>query len=116
MYKALYISPMIPSYDLAKTGHFFKDVLEFDEVFNTGTYAIYVKDKLTIHLINAGEDIGQMEFYLEVDDIANVWKSISAKITTLKHRPPFDREYNMREIHIEIPETKTLMFIGQVLG
>ncbi len=38
------------------------------------------------------------------------------KLDGIKVREPFDREYGMREIHIMIPETKTLMFIGQELN
>ncbi len=30
----------------------------------------------------------------------------------MKVKEPFNREYGMREIHVIIPETKTLMFIG----
>lgn len=56
---------------------------------------------------------GQMEFYLEVDNVDEVWDSIKDRVEGLKVRPPFDREYQMREIHIEVPFTKTLLFIGQ---
>ena len=38
------------------------------------------------------------------------------KLGEMKVREPFDREYVMREIHIIIPETKTLMFIGQEIS
>lgn len=34
----------------------------------------------------------------------------------MKVREPFDREYGMREMHIIIPETKKLMFIGQEIN
>jgi hypothetical protein len=54
-----------------------------------------------------------MEFYLIVDDIEQVWKSIKDKLGNIKSRAPFDREYGMREVHIVIPETKALMLIGQ---
>jgi hypothetical protein len=56
-----------------------------------------------------------MEFYLEIDNVDNLWNSIKDKIQGLKVREPFNREYGMREIHIEIPQTKTLLFIGQEL-
>jgi hypothetical protein len=48
-----------------------------------------------------------------VDNVDNVWASIKDKVKGLKVKEPFDREYGMREIHIEIPHTKTLLFIGQ---
>ena len=113
MYKALYLSPMIPSFNLTETIHFFSDVLAFNIGRQDKSYAILYKDNLTIHLLNAGSDIGQMEFYLEVDDVDQIWNSIKDKITGIKTKEPFDRDYGMREIHLAIPHTNTLMFIGQ---
>lgn len=115
MYKALFSSPMIPSFNLKETVYFFKDILGFSPVMDTENYAIYIKDNLTVHILTAGKEIGQMEFYLEVDDIDGLWASIKDKVQELKVRGPFDREYGMREIHIGIPQTNTLLFIGQGL-
>lgn len=115
MYKAQYLSPMIPSYDLEKTAAFFTNLFLFMLEMNVDNYIILSKDNLTIHLLKAGENIGQMEFYLEVDDINSLWESIKDKLTGIKVREPFDRDYGMREFHIEIPHTKTLMFVGQVI-
>jgi hypothetical protein len=87
--------------------------------FNTlmdGSYAILYKDNLTIHILSAGTDIGEMEFYLEVDEIDHLWNNIKDKLTDIKVREPFNRDYGMREIHIIIPQTKTLLFIGQVIN
>ena len=50
---------------------------------------------------------------MEVDDINKLWASIKDKLTSLKVREPFNQDYGMREIHIGIPETKTLLLIGQ---
>ncbi len=116
MYKALYLSPMIPSYDIQATGTFFKDILGFTPLMNTDNYTILSKDNLTIHILRAGNNIGQMEFYLEVDNIEEVWKNIETKVTQLKVIKPFDREYGMREIHIAVPCTQTLLFIGQEIS
>ncbi len=113
MYKALFLSPMIPSRNLSVSVSFFTDILRFEKVFDSGSYVICQKDQLTIHILPAGEHIGQMEFYLEVDDLETLWKNCKDKIMCLKHRAPFDQEYGMREIHLEIPETNTLLFIGQ---
>jgi hypothetical protein len=116
MYQALYLSPMIPSYDLRETISFFKNVLEFNSIMDSETYGIVAKDNLTVHLLRAGKDIGQMEFYLEVQDVDQVWNYIKEKIQGLKYKEPFDREYGMREIHISVPQTNTLMFIGSEIG
>jgi hypothetical protein len=113
MYKALYLSPVIPSFDIRGTVLFFTDILEFKIGRDDNSYVILYKDNLTVHILNAGKDIGQMEFYLEVDDADTVWSSIKDKLEGIKVREPFDREYGMREIHIGIPHTNTLLFIGQ---
>lgn len=113
MYKALFLSPMIPSYDLQETGRFFKDILAFSTLMDTPAYAIYQKDNLTVHLLPAGAAIGQMEFYLEIDDVDGLWNAIKDKLVGLKVKAPFNREYGMREIHIGIPQTNMLLFIGQ---
>jgi len=124
MYKALYISPMIPSFDFEVTGKFFEEVMGFTKVYSSEIYLIFEKDNLTIHILRAGENIGEMEFYLEVDNIDEVWNGevdnidevwngIKDKLENVKHKEPHNREYKMREAHIIIPATKCLMFIGQ---
>lgn len=113
MYKALQLSPMIPSFDIEETVTFFKDVLNFKIARDDGSYAILHKDDLTIHILQAGTDIGEMECYLEVDDVDGLWRSIKDKVTALKVREPFDRAYGMREMHITIPQTNALLFVGQ---
>ena len=115
MYKALYLSPMIPSFDLKTTSEFFTGLLDFEIYLDTDTYKILHKDNLTIHMLRAGEDIGQMEFYLEVDNIDELWQSIKERISGFKVKEPFNRDYGMREIHIGIPQTNSLLFIGQVI-
>jgi hypothetical protein len=113
MYKALYISPMIPSRNLNISSTFFVEILGFEKILDMPTYIICQKDHLTIHFLPAGEEITQMEFYMEVDQVDALWNEIKDKIKHLKHKAPFDQEYKMLEIHIEIPETNTLLFIGQ---
>lgn len=115
MHKTLFLSPMIPSHNLTETGQFFREILGFATEMDTPAYAIYQKDNLTIHLLPAGKDVGQMEFYMEVDDVDGLWASIEDKVKGLNVKAPFDRDYGMREVHIEVPQTNTLLFIGQVI-
>jgi len=115
MYKALHISPMIPSYNIKETASFFMDILGFASYMNEDGYAILHKNDLTIHILNAGTNIGEMEFYLEIDNIDQLWEAIKDKLTDIKVREPFDREYGMRELHIIVPHTKTLLFIGRAI-
>ena len=115
MYKAVYLSPMLPSFNIRETLYFFIDLFSFEVTRDDGDYVIIYKDNHLIHILSAGQDIGEMEFYLEVDDIDGLWESIKDKLTEIKVRPPFDREYGMREFHVIVPHTKTLMFVGQAL-
>jgi hypothetical protein len=116
MYKALHLSPMIPSFEIKKTASFFINQLGFNIVRDDLTYVILHKDTLLIHILTAGAEIGQMELYLEVDDIQDVWDLIKGEVAELNVKPPFDQEYGMREIHIGIPSTNALLFIGQVIN
>lgn len=113
MYKALYLSPMLPSFNIRETLNFFVDLFDFKVARDDGNYVIIYKDSHLIHILNAGADIGEMEFYLQVDELDELYNSIKDKLEGIKVRPPFDREYGMREFHIVIPHTKTLMFVGQ---
>ncbi len=115
MYKANHLSPMIPSFDVEKTVSFFTNLLDFKIGRDDKTYVILYKDKGMVHILRAGKDIGEMEFYLEVDDIEKVWDNMKDNLNGMKVKEPFNREYGMREIHVIIPETKTLMFIGQAI-
>ncbi len=115
MYQARHLSPMIPSFDINKTVQFFRDLLTFEILRDDKTYVILQKDDQTIHILRAGKDIGEMEFYLEVDDIQSVWNHIKDSLDGIRYKAPFDQAYGMREIHIIIPETKTLLFIGQAI-
>lgn len=59
MYKAIFLIPMVPSFDINGTLSFFIDILQFSLVFNFDNYTIIEKDKLTVHILKAGNDIGQ---------------------------------------------------------
>ncbi len=106
---------MIPTYDIKATALFFTSVLGFKIARDESGYKILHKDDLTIHIMNAGTDIGQMEFYLEVDKIDPLWEDIKDKLGGMKIREPFNREYQMREFHIVIPHTETLLLVGQAM-
>ena len=114
LYRALNFSPMIPSYNIAETMAFFTGYLKFSVIRSADDYVILCKDQSTVHLLRAGDDIGEMDCYLEADNVDAIWKDLqSAGIEKIK--APFNREYGMREIHLVIPQTKTLLFIGQVI-
>jgi len=115
-YKARHLSPMIPSFDMGKTVSFFSDVLKFEMLRDDKTYVILQKDDQTIHILRAGANIGEMEIYLEVDDLQSVWDHLKDNLNGIKFKAPFDQPYGMREIHLIVPMTMTLLFIGQAIS
>jgi len=60
---------MMPSYNIKDTTAFFTDLLGFTIQMggDNQQYTIIYKDNLSIHILNAGTDIGEMEFYLSVE-------------------------------------------------
>jgi catechol 2,3-dioxygenase-like lactoylglutathione lyase family enzyme len=112
MYNAIYLSPMIPSNNIEETKQFFVELFGFEVVMD-GDYVIIKKNNHLIHILPAGLKIDEMEFYLEVDQVDALWDSIKDRVKGIKVRPPFNRNYGMREFHIVVPRTNTLMFVGQ---
>lgn len=107
------VSPMIPSFAIRKTSTFLIEALGFSPTMDDAAYTILEKDGVILHLLPAGSDIGQMEFYLVVDNVDELWTSLRTHVGGLRFKEPFDRDYGMREIHLELPHTNTLMFVGQ---
>ena len=85
-YKALFLSPMIPSTNLTETANFFRDILDFSIDLDNEVYVVCQKDNLTIHLLRAGQEIGEMELYLEVDNVDTLWSKIRDKLRGLKYK------------------------------
>ncbi|MGJ8638721.1 MAG: hypothetical protein ACSHYA_04950 [Opitutaceae bacterium] len=113
MYNATHISPMVPSYDVPSTRNFFKELLNFEVIMDSPEYCVVGLGAFEVHIQKAGETIGEMSFYMSVDDINAVWNLIKEKREGLKIREPFEQPYGMKEIHVCVPQTKALMFIGQ---
>lgn len=106
---------MIPSSDIERTARFFIDIFGFTSKMVSETYQILIKEHFSIHLLKAGIDIDEMEFYLEVDDLDGLWNSVKNKLGGIKTKAPFNQEYGMREFHVIVPHTKTLLFVAQLI-
>ncbi len=115
-YSALHLSPMVPSTNIPETVHFFEKLLQFTVVRASESYVVLTKDGVMVHIMNAGAVLQEQDVYLEVDDVDFVWSSIREHVQGIRVREPFDREYGMRELHIVIPHSGSLLFIGQVIG
>ena len=57
----------------------------------------------------------QQSFYLKASDVDFWWVNAKSKLKNIETRPPFNQVYSMREFHIVIPETNTLLFISSKL-
>ena len=115
MYKALHLSPMVPSSNVRETASFLEKVLGFTIVRDEKNYIILIKDSVMVHIAGSEEKPDLMEFYLEVDGIDAFWNAIKDNVSGLKVKSPFDQAYGMREVHIQLPATNTIMFIGQAI-
>ena len=113
MYKALYLSPMVPSSDVKGTVSFFADLFHFKIGLDDPTYSIVYKDNLTIHISRSDSHLNELEFYLEVDNLDEVWEFLKSTEKNFKVNGPINQEYGMRELHIQVPFTKSVMFVGQ---
>lgn len=107
---------MIPSFDIPRTVAFLRDVVGFSVYADFTDYVSLIKNNLTVHVLHAGKDIGEMELYMEVDSVDAVWEQIQDKLEGIRHKAPFVRDYGMKEIHLDIPQTKALLFIGELIN
>ncbi|MGJ8655824.1 MAG: hypothetical protein ACSHX6_05175 [Akkermansiaceae bacterium] len=112
--KALRLSPMVPSTNLTETRNFLIKALGFEVVMDTPSYVVLTMNGYDLHLCLAGDDVGEMSIYLEVDELEVAWLTLEPELTeNMRVREPFEREYGMKEFHVDIPETNTLLFVGQ---
>jgi hypothetical protein len=115
MYKALQVSPMVPTQDLTVTRDFLVNVFGVVIQFESSEYCILRKDQELIHLCPAAGTPNPNSFYLEVKGIENLWESIRHKMEGLNFRKLFTQPYGMKEFHIVLPAAETLMFVGEAI-
>ena len=97
MYKAVRVSPMVPTQDLTATRDFLVNVFGVVIQFESSQYCILRKDQQLIHLIPATETPNPNSFYLEVEGIENLWQSIQPKMEGLNIHKLFSQPYGMKE-------------------
>jgi hypothetical protein len=114
MYKPVALSPMVPSFNVEITRSFFIKHLNFELALNDPEYSIVKKNEFTIHIMKAGNNISEMSFYLEVENLKNLIPKFQMLKSQTKTKGPIHQPYGMTEYHIIVPETKTLLFVGQV--
>jgi len=63
-------------------------------------------------IIQAPGDPNQLSIYLRVKNVDALWSKIKNKLEKANPKAPFNQQYGMRENHVVIPGTNTLLFIG----
>ena len=117
-YTAKKISPMLAVADMEETLAFYHDVLGFTPRTKSPEYSIVERDGQTIHFMKAAsEEVmrcvrGHTEIYIEVSNIASLWKHVKTFKDRYPSRDPFDRDYGMTEFHIGDPNG-CLVFVGE---
>ena len=106
------ITPHIPSSDMAKTIHFLVEIMGFSLGHQSDFYSEVISANNTLGIQASEGEPNQQSIYLRVNDIDALWDNIKGKSDSFHCQAPFNRDYGMREIHVVIPETATLLFIG----
>ena len=112
------ISPMLAAADMDATLEFYVKILGFEVSLRSAAYSIVHRDGATIHFMKAADEEvmkavrGHAEIYIEVADIAPLWEHVSRFKKSHRIRDLFDRDYGMREFHIDDPND-CLVFVGQ---
>ena len=117
-YTAKSLSPVLPVEDMSRAIAFYRDVLGFAAMVESTEYTVMTRGGALVHLTKAAsEEVltalrGRVSIYLEVENIADLWASVSQLKNKYRIRDLSDREYGMREFHIVDPDG-CLVFVGE---
>ena len=106
------VIPHIPSTDMVKTINFMVDVFRFKSSSQIETYSELRSGNNVLGVLSSQGEPNQQSIYLQVQDVDALWDSIEPKLKNTKTKPPFNQAYGMREFHVIIPATNTLLFVG----
>ena len=106
------VTPHIPSKNIKESVNFMAEVFGFEPSNHSEVYSELLSGNHILGIIQAHGEPNQQSIYLRVKDVDALWSKIKSKLEKVKHKAPFNQDYGMREIHVVIPETNTLLFIG----
>jgi hypothetical protein len=109
------ITSHIPSEDMDKTINFMVNVLDFESARQSDSYCELTMGNHALGVLSSDGEPNQQSIYLRVKNIDALWEKIKDKLDSEHPQRPFDREYGMREIHLIIPGTATLLFLGSAI-
>mgnify|MGYP007079441960 CR=1 FL=1 len=84
-------------------------------ISDTPDYAIAKTADTELHIQSASGTPNEMSVYLLVESVDEVWKNLK-DVQDIKIKAPFIQDYGMKEAHVILPHTNTLLFIGEDLG
>ena len=106
------ITPHIPSKNMKESINFMVETFGFEKNDYSDVYSELVSDNNVLGIIKAHGEPNQQSIYFRVNDVDALWPKIKGHLEEAKHKAPFNQEYGMREIHVVIPGTNTLLFVG----
>jgi predicted enzyme related to lactoylglutathione lyase len=110
------IIPHIPSKNIGETSDFMSKVFGFKSSSQTEFYSELSLGNKTLGILASDGEPNQQSIYLQVGDVDTLWSKVESKLKEVKTKAPFNQQYGMREFHLIIPATNTLLFVGAKLN
>ena len=110
------VTPHIPSKNMKESITFMVEAFGFESINHSEFYSEVFLGNHTLGLLQAQGEPNQQSIYLRVKDVDVLWSQIKGKLEKARPRAPFNQGYGMREIHVVIPGTNTLLFIGSPIN
>ena len=110
------VTPHIPSKNMKESISFMVEAFGFESLNYSEFYSELHSGNQILGIIQTQGEPNEQSIYLRVKDVDALWLKIKSKLEKAKPKAPFNQEYNMREIHVVIPGTNTLLFIGSPIN
>jgi len=110
------ITPHIPSKNMKESINFMVETFGFEPNNYSDVYSELISDNHVLGIVQAHGEPNEQSIYLRVNDVDALWSKIKNKLEKANPKAPFNQEYGMREIHVVIPGTNTLLFIGSPIN
>ena len=110
------IIPHIPSLAMNETVGFFKEVFGFKVSSESDNYIELNLGKNLLGILSSQGEPNQQSIYLKVNDIEKLWSEVSPMIKDLHAKPLFTQDYGMKEFHVVVPGSNTLLFVGELVN
>ena len=92
------------------------DTFGFESIKYTDRYSELHSGNQILGIVQAYVEPNQQSIYLRVKGVDELYSNIKSKLEKATHKAPFNQQYGMREIHIVIPGTNTLLITGSPIN